>query len=506
MNNLLKKYWYNASIRQKLMTFLVLIIFCISIFSLYLISNTHNYMDNFDSNVNEYFEVHMLQQININNEKLINEYSDNMILENLAEYNVSVDEFQASLERIAHESQSLESYLLIRSIKNAFISYCEESNLAIKKQREGDKDYQLHYYNAGRINQYLDSYIYQLLDLTLREGNSAYNEMAYEAKFMMYVSSAILFVFLAFCLVFGVFFSNYLTRPIENLAKTSLQISKGNLDVQEIVISSNDEVGILAQAFNTMSGSIRKLVYDLREKSLIEKKLHKEEVRNIKNKELLKEARFLALQSQINPHFLFNTLNTISRVITFSCTDEAIKLIRSLANILRYNMGSSKLYVSLKDELELVKQYIFIQQYRFGKRLKVEFDCLALDTSAVTIPRFTLQPIIENAVIHGIEPKVGGGCLRIKAYYYKGEAVIKIIDNGVGISKDKIEDIMSMKNKKKIGQTGHTTAIGLTNVINRLAIFCNGKKKSFMIKSKVGLGTVVSIILPITHSKHKEGK
>ena len=218
---------------------------------------------------------------------------------------------------------------------------------------------------------------------------------------------------------------------------------------------------------------------------------------------MLKEARFLALQSQINPHFLFNTLNTISRVITFSRSEEAIKLIGALANILRYNMGSGKLYVTLQDELELIKRYVFIQQYRFGDRLRVDFDCMALNTSAITIPRFTLQPIIENAVIHGIEPKIEGGHLRIKAYLNKGRAVIKIVDNGVGMSKEKIELIMSLKNKEK---TGHTNAIGLSNVINRLAIFCNGKSRFFMIKSKPGLGTIVRITLPISHFRHKEVK
>lgn len=498
----LKNYWYNASIRKKLLAFLLSMIFCISVFSVYLIFNTYSYVENFNTNTNEYFEVNILQQNNKKNNMLMFKYFDDVRMENLAEFNESVDQFYLALHKVTTNSHSLESYLLIRSIKNAFISYCDESNMAIKKQREGARDYQLHYYNASRINQYLDGYIAQLLELTLREGNTAYSELANEARIMMYISCIILFMFLAFCLVLGSAFSNYLTKPIERLAQTSLQMSQGDLNVQEIAICSNDEVGTLAKAFNTMSSSIRNLVYDLKEKSLIEKKLHKEEVRNIKNKELLKEARFLALQSQINPHFLFNTLNTISRVITFSRTEEAIKLIGALANILRYNMGSSKLYVTLKDELDLIKQYVFIQQYRFGDRLQVDIDCIALDISVVTIPRFTLQPIIENAVIHGIEPKIAGGRLRIKAYLAKDKAIIKIIDNGVGMPKEKIERIMSMKNKEK---TGHTNAIGLSNVMNRLAIFCE-KKRCFAIKSKPGLGTVVSIIVPITQIKHKEVK
>lgn len=489
-------FWHNASIRKKLMVFLVSLIFCISIVSSYLIWTTYTYGNKFNSTVNEYFKINMLQQNNVINGRLLAKYFEDVSMDSLSEFNQSLDSFYTTLKEIQVNSHSLEAYLLIRSIQNSFASYCDESNTAIIKQRNRGNDFQLHFYTANRINQYMDVYLSQLLELSLREGSSVYGQMAADARTMIILVSLILIVFLLLCLVFGLALSNHLTKPIENLARLSIQMSEGDLNIGELKVCTNDEVGTLTRSFNIMSTSIRNLVYRLREKAIIEKRLHKEELKNVKTQELLKEARFLALQSQINPHFLFNTLNTISRVITFSRTEEAIKLINALASILRYNMGNSKFHVTLNDELEIVKHYLFIQQYRFGDRLKVDIDCSGINTNAVITPCFTLQPIVENAIIHGIEPKVEGGRLRIKAYMDNGRAIIKVIDNGVGIKEEKIKSILSMKNQS----SGHTSSIGLANVMSRLAIFC-GEQGCFELKSKCGLGSIVVIRIPVKEAR-----
>ena len=491
----MRRYWYNLSIRNKLMGFLLFVILSLSAFSLYLLAAMYGFLGSFNGHVTEYFQVNVLQQHNEKNDRLISQYFDDFRLDSLAEFNQSMDAFHGALSEIQAKPHSLESYLVLRSIHNSFISYSDEINTAIKKQRSGSRAFQIHYYNAARINRYMERYLTQLLELSLQEGNTVYRELAADARTMVYFSAVLIGFFVLSCLIFGIVFSNHLTKPIEQLAAVSQQMSTGNLQVGAIVVLSNDEVGTLAKSFNVMSANIRKLVGDLQEKSLIEKRLHAEELKNSRNKELLKEARFLALQSQINPHFLFNTLNTISRVITFSRLPEAIGLINALAKILRYNMGSSKAYVTLQDELEIVRQYAFIQQFRFGDRLKIDIRCSAeLDATQVTIPCFTLQPLVENAVIHGIEPRVSGGMVRIRSYPMSGGVVIKVVDNGNGMNREKVKTILSMRSREN---TGHTSAIGLRNVMNRLTIFC-GKKTCFSIKSKLGLGTVVSLKLPST--------
>lgn len=491
----MRRYWCNLSIRNKLMGFLLFVIITISAFSLYLLAAMYGFLGSFNSHVTEYFQVNVLQQHNSKNDRLISQYFDDFRMDSLADFNQSMDEFHRVLQEIQSEPHSLESYLVLRSIQNSFMSYSDEINAAIKLQRIGAKEFQIHYYKAARINHYMDRYIAQLLELSLQEGNMVYNELAADGRTMVYVSAVLIGGFVLLCLFFGIVFSNHLTKPIEQLAAVSQQIAAGNLQVGAIVVASNDEVGTLAKSFNAMSANIRDLVGDLQKKALVEKRLHAEELKNSRNKELLKEARFLALQSQINPHFLYNTLNTISRVITFSRLPEAIRLIAALAGILRYNMGNSKACVTLQDELDIVRQYGFIQQYRFGDRLQVDIRCAAdLDASRVAIPCFTLQPIVENAVIHGVEPRVSGGMLRIRAYSAPAGVVIKIVDNGNGMSAEKVKAILAMRSRES---TGHTSSIGLKNVMNRLANFC-GRKNCFGIQSKVGWGTVVTLKLPAT--------
>ena len=494
----MRKYWYNLSIRNKLMIFLMFVIISISSFSLYLLTAMSGFLDGFNSHVTEYFQVNVLQQHNSKNDRLIGQYFDDFSMDSLAEFNQSMDEFHRVLQAIQSRPHSLESYLVLRSIQSSFTSYSDEINSAIKLQRSGAKKFQIHYYNAARINHYMDRYIAQLLELSLQEGNTVYNKLATNGRTVVYVAAVLIGGFVLFCLFFGIVFSNHLTKPIEQLAALSQQIAAGNLQVGPIIVASNDEVGTLAKSFNAMSANIRDLVIDLQKKALVEKRLHNEELKNSRNKELLKEARFLALQSQINPHFLYNTLNTISRVITFSRLPEAIRLIAALAGILRYNMGNSKAYVTLQDELEIVRQYAFIQQCRFGDRLRFDFQCATdLDASQIIIPCFTLQPIVENAVIHGVEPRISGGGVRVRAYSVHNGVIIKIIDNGNGMNTEKVKAILSMRNREN---TGHTTAIGLKNVMNRLAIFC-GRKNSFSIQSKIGVGTVVTLKLPATEAR-----
>lgn len=493
MFNKIRKYFSNSSIRQKLLTFFLLIIFCISNLSIYLIYKSFNYIDKFNQYTNKYFMINKLQQSVDENNILFEKFINSNNIDNLSDYNDSVTSFYSIFSKVQNDSKNLEVCALLNSIKSTYTSYCEECDSAIKIALKGDSNYFMHYQKAIRINLYLKNYLSELLQLSIYEGNIEYKNTLIDAKVMRIIAISVIITILIILGYFGFEFSDYLTQPIKKLAYLAKQMSEGNLDVGEISINSTDEVGDLSKSFNIMSNSINNMVKDLNEKSLIEKKLHEEELENIKNNQLLKEARFLALQSQINPHFLFNTLNTISRVITFSRPNEAIKLIDALSTIARYNLGNASNYVALSDEINITREYVFIQQYRFGKRINVDFKYDNINLSEVLIPRFTLQPLVENAIIHGLEPKEEGGRLRIKVYVHDDNAVIKIIDNGVGISKERIESIMSLKEEKKVG---HTSSIGISNVLNRLIIFC-GNKNCLEIRSKIGLGTVIEIKMPV---------
>lgn len=208
-------------------------------------------------------------------------------------------------------------------------------------------------------------------------------------------------------------------------------------------------------------------------------------VHGIKEKaELLDKAEIKALQSQINPHFLFNALSTIS----YFCSQQpqtAKSLINDLASYYRNNLTDANTMISIRNELQHINAYIHLEQARFGDRLKVDYD---IDIEEVfQVPALILQPIVENAIKHGLYPKVSGGSILIRIEKRKGYYRITVIDDGLGISKEPLKIIFDTSIPKK--------SIGLSNVNQRL-ITLYGPKNHLRIYSRVDKGTIVVMRIP----------
>lgn len=208
-------------------------------------------------------------------------------------------------------------------------------------------------------------------------------------------------------------------------------------------------------------------------------------VHGIKEKaELLDKAEIKALQSQINPHFLFNSLSTIS----YFCSQQpqtAKSLINDLASYYRNNLTDANTMISIRNELQHINAYIHLEQARFGDRLKVDYD---IDIEEVfQVPALILQPIVENAIKHGLYPKVSGGSILIRIEKRKGYYRITVIDDGLGIPKETLKIIFETSIPKK--------SIGLSNVNQRL-ITLYGPKNHLRIYSRIDKGTIVVMRIP----------
>jgi two-component system LytT family sensor kinase len=201
---------------------------------------------------------------------------------------------------------------------------------------------------------------------------------------------------------------------------------------------------------------------------------------------LLLQARMLALQNQINPHFLFNTLNSISSLVRFD-PDTARQLIIKLANILRRLLHSSDAFVPLREELEFIDNYLDIEVVRFGRdKLKVvkELEPPSLD---VMVPSMLLQPLVENSIKHGLSSKIEGGSIFLRSRLTDTQLIVEVEDDGVGMGAAQLLEAPS-----GLGGTG----IGMANVSERLKVLYAGTAK-MTIDSRDGRGTVVRIRLPI---------
>jgi sensor histidine kinase YesM len=291
-------------------------------------------------------------------------------------------------------------------------------------------------------------------------------------------------------------FTNNLMRPVKALTAAAREVSEGSFHVPSLDEKvKTEEFRILTAAFKQMAGSISSLVGELSEMVDVERRLKEEELKNERNRLLLKEAELLALQSQVNPHFIFNTLNIIAKIAYTEEADKTATIIGSLAKMLRYSLGSLKKVTTLEQEVLNLEDYIFIQKTRFAERLEYikEIEC---DISAVQVPCLTIQPIVENAIMHGIENREEGGYVRVRCFRQDGYAVVEIEDNGVGIPGGILENIFKKDDSRH--HKGHTTGLGINNVKERLEKLYN-RQDIFEIRSEEERGTTVRMKLPVNN-------
>lgn len=293
-----------------------------------------------------------------------------------------------------------------------------------------------------------------------------------------------------FIIMFLLVFVKNFFKPLFSIIHSMKQVQHGDLSVQ-VEVKNQDEIGYLAKSFNKM---IQRIKVTLEKNTLLIKEVYE-------TKYLQKEAQYNILCAQIKPHFLYNTLNTISLLIKYNDTDGAIGSIEKLSYFLRGIMNSDK-NITLKDELEIVASYLGILKARYSDNLIYEinvsqeyFDCL--------IPALTLQPLVENSIIHGCEIKRGKSKIKIYSSEDENYLYIHLTDNGIGIETKKL-DMLNAELSKGISldeiskvDNAITESIGLINVNKRIKLKF-GDSFGIRLYSSSSKGTHVQLKLPLT--------
>jgi two-component system sensor histidine kinase YesM len=265
--------------------------------------------------------------------------------------------------------------------------------------------------------------------------------------------------------------------PIKKLHDVTTTITEQ--DLQVLVTSDNvDEITELGMSFNIMIGRIRELL-DAK----------------VKEQENLKKAEFRTLQAQINPHFLYNTLDTIIWMAESKKTDQVIEIVRALSKFFRITLSKGKDWITIREELERTQSYLIIQKMRYRDILdyKIEVDEEILDG---TILKLTLQPLVENALYHGIKSKRGGGTIIVRAQRINQDQVLlEVEDDGVGFTSYKLGQVQSKINDDTGEITLKETGFGLENVNKRIGLYY-GKEYGLSIKSEYQGGTRVTVVIP----------
>lgn len=282
-----------------------------------------------------------------------------------------------------------------------------------------------------------------------------------------------------------------LLNTMNTLTKSAERLSRGDWDIDDISQSKYKEINTMSNAFNNMKMDIKNFIEELKHKNDLEASLNMEKLRNAEQRHLLKETQLQALQAQINPHFLFNSLNTLSRMAMFEDAEETSKLIQSISRIMRYNLSHLGELVTLREEIAALKAYSNIQQIRFQDHMTIEFN-LNIDNKDILIPQMVIQPLVENAIKHGINNSTTHGCISISIEREGLYLLISVKDNGAGMSEETIQSILNGEPNLSAESTG----IGLENIRKRLELRFN-RADLVNIRSSEGLGTEVSLRIPI---------
>jgi len=275
-------------------------------------------------------------------------------------------------------------------------------------------------------------------------------------------------------------FKNRIYNPIVNVEKIIHGIVEGDTDLGIGGVKEDSFLYPLYTDLKIMMDRLKDLIF-------------REYNANI----MKKQAELDALQSQINPHFLYNTLESIrGQAITHGMDDIEI-MTNALSELFRYSISNKGNLVSLEEELKNVDNYLMIQQYRFNNKFIV-VNKVEADTLSYRIPRLLIQPIVENAIYHGLETKIGKGTVTIKAYRTAKRLVVNIQDDGLGISYDKLVEIneILVKGQADIKTKDLGLRIGLINVNERIKLNF-GDEYGLRVYSAKGVGTTVEIILPL---------
>lgn len=280
-------------------------------------------------------------------------------------------------------------------------------------------------------------------------------------------------------LVLGsIFFSRRLTRPLTEMMKQMKRVETGDFDIN-LKVEKNDEIGELSSRFNQMSAALKTYI-------------NKSYVAQIKQN----EAELTALKSQIYPHFLYNTLEIIRMTALENEDHQVSSMIEALSEQIHYLIGPVEDLVPLEKEVDIVKKYIFLLNCRIQGNIQFEISGNGLDR--IMVPKLILQPVVENAYVHGIKPKGGTGRIFMETVRENEKLEITIMDNGVGMDKNQLEKMMALLESDEIGVKDEYNwkSVGVKNVNDRIR-YLYGEEYGIKADSSPGLGTIVRILLPI---------
>ena len=288
--------------------------------------------------------------------------------------------------------------------------------------------------------------------------------------FFYWVSGILILI----ALILAIVLSKMITKPIKNLQHVMQRVQKDDFEPILVKEEGRNEIADLCNSYNRMITYIDELLASNTEK------VKEQQASELK-----------ALQSQINPHFLYNTLDSIMWMIETEEQEAALRMTSALAKFFRKAIGNAKVFVTIEEELEYTRQYLTIQRMRYNDKL--DFDIrVNQDIMMESIVKLVLQPLVENAIYHGLKYQKGKGLIQIMGYRLGDKLWLKVSDNGIGMEQ---EQLVHLFDEKEFPQNGKIGGIGLKNVQSRIQLYY-GEEYGLHVESEKGIGTTVTVVIP----------
>ena len=494
---MLRNIWLTISIKKKIGIFAAMVILIMALSATFSICIMNFSLGGFNTILNDNSRCHDFQEALDFEIESFADYIRDATPDTRDQYVLSCVRTERCLRSLPFDYARIgtERYARTWSILNGYETYqAYRDELAETQVRESDFVERL--YRVYKMQEYLQTYARRLVQVTLKEGNDSYQEKVPVFYNMPYLILAISAVLMGFVMFLTKILSNALVSPAVLLAQCARKIAKNDFTGEDPSVENRDEMGELVRAFNKMKRSTKGYIDTLKENHRMSELLHREEIERVEMEKQLSGARLELLKSQINPHFLFNTLNMIACMAKLEEAVTTERMISSMSSLFRYNLKTSEQIVTLARELKVVQDYMYIQQMRFGSRILYSCD-LKVDAEQAMIPAFTLQPVVENAMVHGLSKKEQGGRVHVRIWEQGKRLVISVADTGLGMSEERLAEVTEAMKERRTSRIG----IGLGNIYKRIHMMY--KQGEFRIASIEGRGTVIQMFIP--QEKHNRG-
>ncbi len=493
----------NGSLRRTLLLAFILVIILLSAINLYTLQFLYRYHKDTEKLLDTLFQTTTLStMLGENHQRITNaiNYRDTGLIDEFIKEIELTTAYVANVDKAmlmyAYESGDMNSYYKFLDIQKSVLAY-RDKGLVLTRQYLSEQVARAQLYDALYELKNLKDFVADLQnELLFRQ--SLFIQTFYEKSRGLIVQGVFALIIvtitvLALCFYFSLVISRRISLPIHELGQAAIAIGRGEHESVRIPHGTNNEIALLAKSFNAMS-------QQLKTRQDIERKLQENEMRNLQMENMLRSSEMKLLQSRIHPHFLFNTLHMVATLTQIEEAPQAEQIIVSLSNLLRYILKNVDQKTLLNEELSVITDYMNIQIARFGNKITYKLK-VEPGIEHTPLPALSIQPFVENSIIHGLEPKKGKGTLSISCSRIQSDSnemlKITISDNGIGMSPTMLQEIQDVNRSLQEG-----THLGIANTVRRLELV--SKESRVFIESTLGEGTTVQIVVPIEDTVESE--